>query len=91
MSKMPKIQLNSALKRLKLFVGDWDMELSGAWASFLLNPQTKIHGLITFEWGEKHLHGATATTAITHIAIQEQRNGKTVDWMEKVSDEQYHT
>jgi quercetin dioxygenase-like cupin family protein len=39
--------------------------------------------------GEKHWHGATATTAMTHIAIQEQLNGKTADWMEKVSDEQY--
>jgi quercetin dioxygenase-like cupin family protein len=38
---------------------------------------------------EKHWHGATATTAMTHIAIQEQLAGKTVDWMEKVSDEQY--
>jgi len=40
--------------------------------------------------GEKHWHGATATTAMSHIAIQEQLDGKTADWMEKVSDEQYH-
>jgi quercetin dioxygenase-like cupin family protein len=39
--------------------------------------------------GEKHWHGAAPTTAMTHIAIQEQLNGKAVDWMEKVSDEQY--
>jgi quercetin dioxygenase-like cupin family protein len=39
--------------------------------------------------GEKHWHGATPTTAMTHIAIQEQLKGKVVDWMEKVSDEQY--
>jgi quercetin dioxygenase-like cupin family protein len=39
--------------------------------------------------GEKHWHGAMATTAMTHIAIQEQLDGKTADWMEKVSDEQY--
>jgi len=39
--------------------------------------------------GEKHWHGATATTAMTHIAIHEKLNGKTVDWMEKVTDEQY--
>jgi quercetin dioxygenase-like cupin family protein len=38
---------------------------------------------------EKHWHGATPTTAMTHIAIQEALNGKPVDWMEKVSDEQY--
>jgi quercetin dioxygenase-like cupin family protein len=39
--------------------------------------------------GEKHWHGAAATTAVTHITIQEQLGGKTADWMEKVSDEQY--
>ena len=39
--------------------------------------------------GEKHWHGATPTTAVTHIAIQEQLDGKAVEWMEKVSDEQY--
>lgn len=39
--------------------------------------------------GEKHWHGATSTTAMTHIAIQEQLDGKTAEWMEKVSDEQY--
>jgi quercetin dioxygenase-like cupin family protein len=39
--------------------------------------------------GEKHWHGAATTMAMTHIAIQEQLDGKTVDWMEKVSDEQY--
>ena len=39
--------------------------------------------------GEKHWHGATPTTAMTHIAIQEALNGSPVEWMEKVSDEQY--
>ena len=39
--------------------------------------------------GEKHWHGAAPTTALTHIAIQEQLDGKVVEWMEKVSDEQY--
>jgi len=39
--------------------------------------------------GEKHWHGAKATTAMTHIAIQERLDGKTADWMEKVSDKQY--
>ena len=38
---------------------------------------------------EKHWHGATPTTAMTHIAIQEALDGKVVEWMEKVSDEQY--
>ena len=39
--------------------------------------------------GEKHWHGAAPTTAVTHIAVQEQLDGMTADWMEKVSDEQY--
>ena len=39
--------------------------------------------------GEKHWHGASTTTAMTHIAIQERLDGKAVDWLEKVSDEQY--
>jgi quercetin dioxygenase-like cupin family protein len=45
--------------------------------------------VIWFPPGEKHWHGATATTAMTHIAITESLGGKNVDWMEKVSDEQY--
>ncbi len=45
--------------------------------------------VVWFPPGEKHWHGAMATTAMTHIAIQEKLDGKTVDWMEKVSDEQY--
>ena len=39
--------------------------------------------------GEKHWHGATGTTAMTHLAIQEALDGKPIDWLEKVSDEQY--
>lgn len=39
--------------------------------------------------GVKHWHGATATTAMTHIALQEVLDGKNVDWMEQVSDDQY--
>jgi quercetin dioxygenase-like cupin family protein len=45
--------------------------------------------IIWFEPNEKHWHGATSTTGLTHIAIQENLNGKVVDWMEQVSDEQY--
>ena len=45
--------------------------------------------VITCPPGEKHWHGATPTTAMTHIAIQEKLNGKVVEWLEKVSDEQY--
>ncbi len=45
--------------------------------------------VIWFPPGEKHWHGATASTAMTHTAIQEQLDGKTVDWLEQVGDEQY--
>ena len=45
--------------------------------------------VVAFEPGEKHWHGATATTAMSHIAIQEKLNGSPVDWMEHVTDEQY--
>ena len=45
--------------------------------------------IITFPPGLKHWHGASPTTAMTHIAIQEALDGKNVDWLERVSDEQY--
>ena len=45
--------------------------------------------VISFAPNEKHWHGAAPATAMTHIAIQEALGGKVVDWMEKVSDEQY--
>lgn len=46
--------------------------------------------IVWFSPGEKHWHGATATTGMTHIAIQENLNGKVVEWMEKVTDEEYN-
>ena len=45
--------------------------------------------VVWFAPSERHWHGATATTAMTHIAIQEALNGSHVDWLEHVSDEQY--
>ena len=45
--------------------------------------------VVWFEPGERHWHGAAATTAMCHIAIQEKLDGSPVTWMEKVSDEQY--
>ena len=45
--------------------------------------------VVWFSPGEKHWHGAGADTAMTHIAIQETRDGKAADWMEHVTDEQY--
>jgi len=45
--------------------------------------------VVWFAPGERHWHGASDVTAMTHIAIQEKLDGKAVDWMEKVSDQQY--
>ena len=47
--------------------------------------------VVWFAPNEKHWHGAAPTTAMTHIAVQEALDGKVVDWMEKVSDEQYQS
>jgi quercetin dioxygenase-like cupin family protein len=54
-------------------------------------PIEEIHpgDVVQFAPGEKHWHGAASTTSVTHIAIQEALDGKAVDWMEHVSDEQY--
>jgi quercetin dioxygenase-like cupin family protein len=45
--------------------------------------------VVWFPPGEKHWHGAAPATAMTHIAIQEQLDGKAVEWLEKVTDGQY--
>jgi quercetin dioxygenase-like cupin family protein len=61
------------------------------WAQHWGGPIEEIRpgDVVWFAPGEKHWHGATPTTAMTHIAIQEKKDGKVVDWMEHVSDEQY--
>src|SRR5687768_7764122 len=61
------------------------------WAQRKGGPIEEIYpgDVVWFPPGEKHWHGATASTAMTHIAIQEQLDGKAVEWMEKVSDEEY--
>jgi quercetin dioxygenase-like cupin family protein len=62
------------------------------WAQHEGGPIEEIHpgDVIWFQPGEKHWHGATPTIAMTHIAIQEQLDGKVVEWMEKVADNQYN-
>jgi quercetin dioxygenase-like cupin family protein len=61
------------------------------WAQRWGEPVEEIRpgDVVWFAPGEKHWHGATATTGMTHIAIQERLEGKVVYWMEHVSDEQY--
>jgi len=55
-------------------------------------PIENVHpgDVVWFAPNEKHWHGATATTALSHIAIQEKQNGSPVDWMEQVTDAQYN-
>jgi quercetin dioxygenase-like cupin family protein len=61
--------------------------LAGRWGG----PVEEIRpgDVVWFPPGEKHWHGASPTTAMTHIAIQERLDGKAVEWMEQVSDQQY--
>jgi quercetin dioxygenase-like cupin family protein len=61
------------------------------WAQREGGPLEEIHpgDIVWFAPNEKHWHGASATVAMSHIATQEQLNGKVVDWMEKVSDKEF--
>ncbi len=61
----------------------WVQQWGGA------KQEIRAGDIVWFPAGVKHWHGASATTAMTHIAIQEQVDGKAVDWMEHVTDEQY--
>ncbi len=62
------------------------------WAQCEGGPVMEIHpgDVVWFAAGEKHWLGATAITGMTHIAIQENLQGKVVDWMEQVTDEEYN-
>jgi quercetin dioxygenase-like cupin family protein len=62
------------------------------WVQRLGGPIESIQpgDIVWFPPGEKHWHGATATTAMTHIAIQEMLDGRSVDWLKHVTDDDYH-
>lgn len=61
------------------------------WAQREGGPVEEIRpgDIVWFAPGEKHWHGASPTTAMTHLAVAEKLDGKVVDWLEKVSDDQY--
>jgi len=61
------------------------------WTQCWDGPKRELHAgdVISCPCGKKHWHGATSATGMSHIAIQETLDGKAVEWMEKVSDEQY--
>ena len=61
------------------------------WTQCEGGPIVEIHAgdIVTCPANHRHWHGATPTTAMTHIAVQEALDGKVVDWMEKVTDEEY--
>ena len=67
----------------------WGVGLAQHWGGAI--EEIRPGDVIWFSPGEKHWHGATPTTAMTHIAVQEALLGKVVDWMEQVSDEQYRS
>jgi quercetin dioxygenase-like cupin family protein len=63
------------------------------WTQCWGEPKAEINAgdVIWCPPGHKHWHGATPATSMTHIAVAEALNGKVVEWMEKVSDEQYES
>ena len=91
--KGPADYFTGAVRIDPLFQAPEPTRVTGASVTFEPESRTAWHthplGAVLGRPGEKHWHGATSTTAMTHIAILEQVNGKTVDWMEKVSDKQY--
>jgi quercetin dioxygenase-like cupin family protein len=73
-------------------LGQTVIVISGlGWAQRKRGPIEEIRpgDVVWFSHNEKHWHGAAPTTAMTHIAIQEALNGEVVEWMEKVTDEEY--
>ena len=75
-------------------LGQTLLVISGCgWAQRWGGAVEEIHpgDVVSFSPGEKHWHGAAATIGMSHVAIQEQLDGKTVDWLEHVTDEQYRS
>jgi quercetin dioxygenase-like cupin family protein len=70
---------------------DLDRYLGTRWTQCWGEPKEEIRpgDVITCPPDKKHWHGATETTAMSHIAIQESKDGKNVEWLEKVTDQQY--
>jgi len=68
------------------------MDIRGAGAAMVtFEPGARMAWHIWFAPSERHWHGASPTAAMTHIAMQESLDGKFVDWMEKMTDDQYDT
>ena len=68
---------------------DCDLGLRPGAAGWRAGEEIRPGDVVWIAPGERHWHGAAPTTAMTHIAIQEQLDGKAVDWLEHVSEEQY--
>lgn len=72
--------------------GRWRATIGLGWVQREGGPIEEIRpgDVVWFAPGEKHWHGASPATAMTHIALQEVENGKVVDWLEHVTDRQYN-
>jgi quercetin dioxygenase-like cupin family protein len=68
-----------------------DCTAGAGWAQREGGPVEQIYpgDIVWFEPNEKHWHGATPKPAMTHIAVQEKKDGKVADWLEQVNDQQY--
>ena len=78
--------------KLRFFARTTLDEAAGrGWVQRKGGPVEEVHpgDVVWLPPGEKHWHGASPTTGMTHVAVQEQLDGKVVDWLEVVSDEQY--
>jgi hypothetical protein len=94
-----RARLTALMPPLRLRLSEWIEKISACPKARKHCPARRGSGpisapfptldVIWFSPGEKHWHGASPTTAMTHIAIQERLDGKVVDWLERVSDEQY--